>query len=266
MTMLAVVLLTFTVAQVPAAPAAQPTLTRDEMAVFLKSAKVIRAKVISKGITAPVRLTLSDGRVTHDAAFQAVDEHKASMEFAGGRRELNFIDSWRYNMAAFQLAELLGIGDMMPVTVERKWQGKNGALTWWIDKLMDEDDRYKKKIQAPDSEAWNRQMFRLRIFSQLVSDSDRNLGNVIITPEWKVMMIDFTRAFRLWATIKEAEITRCDRRLLESLQGLTSEALSQATKGYLTGSEVKGVMSRRDLIVAHVKKLVAEKGEAAVLY
>src|SRR4051812_17744461 len=100
MTALALVL-TLTLAQ---APAAQATLTRDEMATFLTTAKVTRAKGIGKGITAPWRLTLSDGRVTHDAVFQAVDEHKPSMEFASGLREFNFIDSWRYNMAAFQLA------------------------------------------------------------------------------------------------------------------------------------------------------------------
>lgn len=263
MTKLSVVLVTLLAAQAAAPPAA---LTRDEMATFLKTAKVTRAKGIGKGITAPWRLTLSDGHVAHDAVFQSVDEHKPSMEFASGVREFNFIDSWRYNMAAFQLAELLGIGDMMPVTVERKWQGKSGALSWYVDKLMDEDERYKKKLEAPDAEAWNRQMFRLRLFSQLVYDTDRNLGNVLITPEWKVMMIDFTRAFRLWPTIKEAEITRCDRRLLESLQTLTPEAVSQATKSYLTPSEVKAVMTRRDVIVAHVKKLVAEKGEATVLY
>jgi hypothetical protein len=264
MTLIAVALLTITVAQAPAP--ASPALSRDEMATFLKTAKVLRAKVISKGVTAPYRLTMTDGRITHDAVFQSVDEHKQTMEFAGGGKEFNFIDSWRYNVAAFQLAELLGIGDMMPVTIERKWQGKSGSLGWWVDKLMDEDDRYKKKMEAPDPDSWNKQMYKLRIFGQLVDDTDRNLGNVLITPEWKVMMIDFTRAFRLWSTIKEQEITHCERKLLESLKALTLESLSKATKGYLLPSEVKAVMARRDLIVAHVNKLVAEKGEAAVLY
>jgi hypothetical protein len=264
MMVLAAALLTIGVLQ--QAPATQPALSRDQMADFLKTAKVVRSREIGKGITSPWRLTLSAGGVTHDAAFQSVDEHKTSMEFARGGRELNFVDSWRYNVAAFQLAELLGIGDMMPVTVERKWQGKIGSLTWWVDKLMDEDDRFKKKIQAPDADAWNRQMLRLRVFAQLVDDTDRNLGNVLITPEWKVMMIDFTRAFRLWVGIKEAEITRCDRRLLASLQGLTLDAVTTATKKYLTDPEAKAVMARRDLIVAHVQKLVASKGEAAVLY
>ena len=169
-------------------------------------------------------------------------------------------------MAAFRLAELLGLGDMMPVTVERHWRGNRGALSWWIDAMMEEGDRLKKKIDAPDSEKWNQQMFRLRVFSQLVDDTDRNLGNVLITPDWKVHMIDFTRAFRLMPSIKEQEISRCDRRLLGALERLTLDQVVKAAGKYLTTAEAKSVMARRDLIVAHVRRLVAQNGEAAVLY
>jgi hypothetical protein len=257
------VLVTLVISQ---AAIGEATLTREEMATFLTTAKIIRSKEIGKGTTSPLRLTLTDGRVTHDAAFQAVDEHKARMEFAGGGTEFNFVDSWRYDIAAFRLAELLGIGDMMPVHVERRWQGKSGALSWWVDTLMDERERRQKKLEAPDPELWNQQMQRVRLFAQLVDDTDRNLGNVLITPQWKVIMIDFSRAFRLWPTIKAEEITRCDRRLLEALDHLTIEAVKRATEKYLIDSEAKAVLTRRDLIVAHVRKLIAEKGEAAVLY
>jgi len=36
----------------------------------------------------------------------------------------------------------------------------------------------------------------MRVFSQLVYDTDRNLGNVLISEDWHLWMIDFTRAFR----------------------------------------------------------------------
>jgi hypothetical protein len=254
------------VAVLAQAPSTAPSLTRDEMAAFLQTARIVSSRQISKGITSPWRLTLSDGRVTHDAEFQSVDEHKTSQEFARGGRELNFVDSWRYNVAAFRLAELVGLGDMMPVTVERHWRGHDGALAWWIDTMMEEGERLKKKIEAPDSEMWNQQMYRLRVFSQLVDDTDRNVGNVLITRDWKVQMIDFTRAFRLAATIKPQEIPRCDRRLLDALDRLTLDQVVHATAKYLNPGEAKAVMARRDLIVGHVRRLVAEKGEASVLY
>ncbi|PYR91245.1 MAG: hypothetical protein DMF84_18255 [Acidobacteria bacterium] len=248
-----------------ATPAAPP-LTRAEMAVFLQKAPIVRSRSISKGITAPVRLTLSDGRVTHDAAFQRVDEQKSVQEFGSGRREYNFVDSWRYNVAAFQIAELIGIGEMMPVTVERKWAGSSGALSWWVDTLMDEAERLKKKREPPDSERWNRQMQTLRVFTELVDDTDRNLGNVLITPEWQICMIDYTRAFRLSSAIRDGEITRCDRKLLEALEALTLASLTSVAQRYLTPYEIKAVLERRDRIVARVRRLIADKGEAAVLY
>ena len=262
------VILTLVLAQAAPPPATtqQPALTRTEMATFLRDAKIVKAKDIVKGSTVPQRLTLSDGHVTHDAAFQSIDERKAVMEFAGGRRELNFVDSWRYNLASFQLAELLGIGDMMPVTVERKFDGRDGSLSWWVETLMDERDRVKKKKEAPNPVQWNQQMQSLRVFAQLVDDTDRNLGNVLITPEWKLIMIDFTRAFRLAAVIKPEEISRCERHLFDALEHLQLDALTHATTGYLTADEAKAVIARRDLIVTHVRKLIADKGEAAVLY
>jgi hypothetical protein len=261
------VILTLVLAQAaPPHATTPPALTRAEMATFLRDAKIVKAKDISKGSTVPQRVTLSDGQLTHDAAFQSIDERKAVMEFAGGRREMNFVDSWRYNLASFQLAELLGIGDMMPVTIERKFDGRDGSLSWWVETLMDERDRVKKKKEAPNPIQWNEQMQTLRVFTQLVDDTDRNLGNVLITPEWKLIMIDFTRAFRLTPVIKPEEISRCERHLFDALEHLQLDALTHATSGYLTADEAKAVIARRDLIVTHVRKLIAEKGEAAVLY
>ncbi len=249
------------------ARAQDPALSKEQMREFLLNANVVRSRPIGRGVTQPTRLTLSDGTLTHDAAFQAYDESKATANFQGSRSEMNFVDSYRYNLAAYVLAELLGIDDMMPVTVERKWNGKTGALSWWVLAQMDEGERLKKKIAPPDSEAWNRQMFKVRVFAQLIYDTDRNLGNMLITPDWKIIMLDFTRAFRRYKDIKSADdLQRCDRELLERLKGLTVETVAEATKKYLSRWDAEAVVARRDKIVAHFGKLIVEKGEAAVLY
>ena len=60
--------------------------------------------------------------------------------------ELNFVDSYKYNIAAYRLAELLGIDDMLPVYVERKWGGNPGSLSWWLPVKMDEVERHKQKL------------------------------------------------------------------------------------------------------------------------
>jgi hypothetical protein len=249
-----------------AVAADEPTLTKEQMKQFLLTAKVIDSRPAKKGITNTSRLTLSDGTITHDASFQPIDEHKAEMKLASGT-ELNFVDSYKYNLAAYALAELLGMDDMLPVYVERKWKGNTGSLSWWLPAKMDEVERHKQHLTPPDADAWNNQMYKIRVFDQLVSDSDPNLTNVLIGENWKIWRIDFTRAFRLNAELKDPnDLVRCDRQLWEKLKALDANALTEKTKRYLTKAEVSAVMARRDKIVAQFQKLIAQKGENEVLY
>ena len=245
----------------------EPQLSEEEMRNFLLTAGVVKDKNASKGITGVRRLTLSNGAITHDAAFQAIDEYKSRMEFGDGRSELNFRDSYKYDIAAYELAKLLGLGDMMPVTVQRKYQGKTGAMSWWLPVKMDEAQRLNKKIEPPDREAWNRQMYKMRAFTQLVYDTDRNLGNVLISEDWHLWMIDFSRAFRLHHDLENAKnLVRCDRQLLEKLRQLDRGEFKAKAGAYLTQPEIDAVMARRDVIVKFFEKLVKDQGEAQVLY
>src|SRR6267378_6245727 len=250
-----------------AVAADEPTLTKEQIKQFLVTAKVVKSREAAKGITHTQRLTLSDGTVTHDASFQDIDEHKSVKELARGT-ELNFVDSYKYNIAAYGLAELLGMDDMLPVYVERKVGGNTGSLSWWLPVKMDEVERHKLKLTAPDAEAWNNQMYKIRVFDELVADTDVNLTNVLIGEDWKIWRIDFGRAFRLTNELKDPakELLHCDRQLLEKLKALDANALAEKTSRYLTKDEVKAVMARRDKMVAHFQKLIADKGENEVLY
>jgi hypothetical protein len=246
--------------------AADTPRTRPEIEAFMRTAKVTAVRDSSKGVTRPLRLTLSDGTFTHDASFQAVDERKARMQGANGQSELNFVDSWRYNLAAYRLADRLGLADMMPITIEYRHRGRTGSLTWWVEALMDEGERLAKRVQPPDPALWNEDMLRMRVFMELVHDTDRNLGNVLVSPAWRVIMLDFTRAFRLWETIRVNELPRIDRALLAALETLTGAELAAATRDYLSRGEVDAVIKRRDLIVEHFRARVTQLGEARVLY
>jgi hypothetical protein len=254
-----------------AAPAPSAELSVDQIRTFLKNAKVVRSGTTNKGVTAPKKLTLSDGNITHDAVFQAIDEHQSVMQLGGGGRqattELNFVDSYKYNIAAYEISRLLGLDHMMPVYVERKWNGQTGSISWFVPSLMDESERLKRKVEPPNANDWNQQMYRMRVFSSLLRDTDRNLTNVLITHEWKVMMIDFSRAFRLQPELLHLkDLGKIDRQLFEKLQALTREEVAQATKDFLLKREIDAMMQRRDLLVTHFKTLIAEQGEAKVLY
>jgi len=242
-------------------------LTKEQIKQFLQTAEVIKSKQTSKGVTHPWRLTLSDGTITHDASFQAIDVHKAEMRLESGRSEIDFNDSYRFNIAAYELAELVGLDNMLPVYVERKWQGKSGSISWWLPVKMDEAERLEKKIEVPDPDKWNNQMYRIRVFDELVYDSDPNLTNVLIGEDWTVWRVDFSRAFHKNKELPAPKnLVKCDRELFEKLKALNADELTEKTKRYLVKDEVKAVMARRDKIVATFQTLIAQKGEKEILY
>lgn len=257
------------VATPSAAPRTAATMSRAEMRTFLLTARITGEQTTTRGITAPKRLTLTDGVMTRDAGFQSVNDviPPSARNNPLDRFETNFNDAYRYNLAAFGLAEHLGIGDMMPVHVEREYDGRKGSLSWWADVQFDEEGRRKKNAQPPNPTGWNHQMYRMRVFTALVRDTDRNLGNILHTPDWRVQMIDFTRAFRLnTGLVNEKDLLIVDRALFKKIESLTVASVQAATGTYLTKGEVEALMARRDALVAHYRTVIAQRGEAAVFY
>ncbi|MEE2638007.1 MAG: hypothetical protein VYE68_12330 [Acidobacteriota bacterium] len=245
---------------------AQP-LDKPAIAEFMRTADVVAAEEIGTGVTNPWRLTLSDGRFEHDVAFQSVDKQRDRQRL-GRRQELNFVDAYRYNIAAYRVAELLGLDHMMPVTVERSWDGRRGAVSWWIDDVMfDERTRLDGRHWPDDMQRYNEQYYRMLVFAELVYDTDRNQTNVLYGSDWNLWMIDFSRAFRVWAELQAPQnVPRCDRQLLQGLRDLTRARLETHTHPYLNGGEIDAVLERRDKLVDHFDDLIAKKGESLVLY
>ena len=262
----AIALPIFLLASASLAWAQGPALTVEEKRAFLRSAEVVGAEQTSKGVTQPWRLTLSDGTLTHDAGFQSVDQQKDRQRL-GNKEELNFVDSYRYNIAAYELAELVGLGDMVPVTVEREWKGETGAISWWIDDVMfDETERIKKGGRPDDIAVWVWQLGRANIFEALVHDTDRNRTNMLYSSDWALHMVDLSRAFRVWGELTEPEgLNRIDRQLFRRLQTLTTSEIEQALEPTLIAREVTGVLQRRDLLVKHFEDLIALRGEEVVI-
>jgi hypothetical protein len=237
-----------------AAPSSATTLNDAEIERFLKEAQIVKTKGAGKGVTGSVRATLSDGKVTHDAHIQVIDEFKREFQTAKGV-EFNFRDSWTFNVAGYKLDRLLGL-NMVPVSVERRYRTQPAAFSWWVeDVLMDEGQRLKDKVAPPRPLEWNSQMQLVRMFDQLIYNVDRNMGNLIITKDWRVWAIDHTRAFRTATTLKSPEtITRCDRQVFEKLKQLDRDTLKREMAGYLDDGQIKSLLARRDLIVAQLEK------------
>jgi hypothetical protein len=254
----------------PAAPeTALPVvrLSDAEQEAFLREAEIVKTKGAPGGVTGSSRATLRRGDYEHDAHIQGIDEHKPQIALGSGM-ELDFHDSWRNNVAAYRLDRLLGLG-MVPVTVVRRYQKGDAAFTWWVDEvLMLEGERYKKKIRAPDVDEWNRQMFAVRMFDQLIYNFDRNLGNLLIDRQWNIWMIDHTRAFKVFDELKSEKNLgeRCARDLLASMRRLDKTTLKPLLADLLNDGQIDAILARRDRIVHCYEQKIGAHGEESVLY
>lgn len=240
--------------------ATRAPLTDAEMETFLLKGEVVRTRGTEKGVTNSVRATLSDGTLTHDAHIQTVDESKMQFRGDSGVTEFNFRDSWHFNIAVYKIDRLLGL-NLVPVSVKRNWKSEQGAFTWWVDDvLMDEGQRLKTKAAPPNAVCWSQQSRMLRLLDQLIDNVDRNLGNVLITKNWRIWAIDHTRAFRYSRTPKTLKsLTGVDRGVLARLEALDFDTVKRAVDGHITDNDVRNLLSRRDAIVEHFKAL-GDKG------
>jgi hypothetical protein len=249
------------------AASAPVTLAPAQMEEFLLRARIVNMRAAGGGVTGSRRATLSNGTLTHDAHIQNVNLTRPLFQVPGAAAELNFKDNYRYNVAGYRLALLLGL-DNVPMSVERRVEGKPAAVTWWIDDvLMDERERLKTEARDPDPERTAMQTHLMRVFDELIANRDRNMGNIVWTRDWKMWMIDHTRAFRLGDDLQQpATLLRIERSLLDSMRTLTEPAMRKAINGSLTTTEVRAVLARRDVIVKLFEDRIAERGEASVLY
>jgi hypothetical protein len=236
------------------AAAQTATITTQEKEAFLKKAKVVSKKDVSKGVTGTSRVTLSDGVITHDASFQTIDDHQAIFQAAGGKTELNFKDTYKFNIAAWKLANMIGLSFMVPPSVERTI-GNSGALTWWIDDVqMDEGERTKKNLSAPDQLTWLRETALMKMFDQLIHNNDRNVGNMVIDKNWHLWMIDHTRAFRTAKTLPNpGNLTLVERGVLAKMKALDEKSMTAELGKLLIKDEIRAVLARRDLIVSAIE-------------
>jgi hypothetical protein len=247
----------------------RPVLTPPEMEDFLLHARIVDIKRTLKGVTGARQVTLSDGRITHDAQVQDVDIAKAIFDVGPKYTEINFKDTYRYNIAAYRLALLLGL-DNVPMSVLRTVNGKPAAVTWWLDDVaMEEGERQKMKPApvGPDPARTSGYIHILRVFDELIQNRDRNAGNFIWTKDWTMWMVDHTRAFRLGKDLLKPQLLeRCERTLFEGMRALTAPALTEAMGKSLTKQEIDALLARRDVIVKLFDGKIAERSEAAVLY
>lgn len=234
---------------------------------FLRHAELVEMQDIERGITKPRRAVLSDGERQLKAVFKTVDEERSFQRFERKRAEIGFRDSYKHEIAAYELDRLLGLG-LVPPTVARTFNGERGSLQLWIEGVMTEGERIKAGLDPPRPQEWNNQIYTIRLFLQLTYDTDyNNVSNLLVDPEYRIYAIDFSRAFRLHKKLRREEsLSRFSRRALGSLRELSFRELDETMRPWLSKAQIRALWKRRERILELADELVAAKGELVVLY
>lgn len=264
-----IVVATFAVAVAGVSMLAQETaadMQGPEAEAFLREARITRIQGISTGVTAPRRATLVRGDVTRSAAFKTIDvERPGVATLSNGVVEVDFQDSWRTEVAAYEIDRMIGL-EMVPATIQKSHRGETGSLQWWVESEWSEAARRKANAQPPNVTAWNRQNWNMALFDNLIYNADRHLNNILVTKTFELRLIDHSRAFRTLQGLKDASaMGGFSRKLLAGIETLTRENLRARVGKYLSANQISSMLNRRDQILALAKKTVAEKGES-VLY
>jgi hypothetical protein len=238
----------------------------EEAEQFLRTAEVVKRKALGKGVTRSDQLTLSDGTRTHKAVWKTINEFRRGLtSFQGAGVMMDYEDSYRFEIAAYELDKLLAF-DLVPPTVERTIKGRKGALQLWIEGAQSEGDRKKLKISPPDIDAWNVQIHRLRLMHQLTFNWDaQNIENTLFDRSFRVYAVDFSRSFAGYYQVRREQLLeRFSRRDVEAIKCLDEPKLKTAIGPWVSAPQIRAVLKRRDQILDIVAQRVAQKGEAAV--
>jgi len=231
---------------------------REEIEHFLREAKITERKKLGEGITNPEKVTLELDGVVRNAIFKKVDKDH---------------DSWRSEVAAYELDKVLGLG-MVPPTVPRNVKGRKGCLQLWVTGTV----MAKFEGEFPDLEKWREQVSMMWLFDDLIANIDRHLNNAMVSPDFQLMLIDNSKTFRYQKTLlnnlnasgtgthakfwnvvydagRESYETRYPASLIEKLRRVSEDEIEKAIKPYVWGQNRGQVLERRELILRRLDEL-----------
>ncbi len=235
------------------------------IAEFLETAAVVSRERIGEGINRTEKVLLEKDGVRMHAAFRTIHGTKYIPE-AGGDGYVPVRDDHAFEVAAYRICRMLGLA-MVPPTVPREIDGVRGSLQAWVESAMMEKDRRKKKIQPPDEWYWMSQMLTMRLVDNLVANTDRHQGNLLVDPDWEVWLIDHTQAFRPIAKLFSGDkVLYCDRQVWWRLKHLDPVAVRSGLAGLLGEAEIQKLFERRDLLVRQIQGLIDANGAQNVLF
>ncbi len=226
-------------------------IDEENLEEFLRTADVVSIEDIGTGITNPQRVTLSKDGHTCRAIFKTVDISDVEPGYTN-RLESVFTDKFTYEAAAYRLDRLLDIG-LVPVTVTRKIDGREGSVQLWIENAIEMQTAADTNVMIGDMDLLLQRLMLMYILDAMIYNVDRNFTNVLVRPENDdLFLIDHSRAFRVnkkLPSLKEERDIPVPESVARQLRTLEIERLEAELGDLLSKRQIRAIDSRRKLLV-----------------
>lgn len=249
-------------------PDGEPLLFRsdEEILAFLESAEIVEWSDVGAGVTRPRRIVLEKSGYRLRAIFHDVDEVRDRVRLPERGLVLNYKDSYRSQVAAYHVARLLGF-DNVPPAVLKEWGRERGSAALWIEGAKTEGARRAAGEEALFPADYHRRFYDLRVFDNLINNTDRNQGNLLFDSVGKFWFVDHTRSFGVSKTLPDPDqVTRCSHSLWNALRALGPQAVEARLSDLLSKGERHALLKRRDLLVRLLEERIEQLGEYQVLF
>ncbi len=180
-------------------------------------------------------------------------------------RPHGYPDYWQYEIAAYELDKLLSL-NMIPPTVEKRYQGDRGALSLEVTGTVFRDLKQQGTSIPADPEyrlAFFRGLYLRRTWDNLIGNKDRNEGDMLYTDDWRTYLIDHSRAFNPMKKLLNSQDKRSGKEpvralpaaFVEKLADLDFDSIKDAVGEYLKKKDIERLLIRRDMILEEVERL-----------
>jgi hypothetical protein len=239
-----------------------PFTDDDEVIDFLRTARVVTRKTLNEGINHEQKLLLERDGIQAHAIFRTVHLELRRRRIAG-RYYVRFLDDYAHECAAYRLARRLGLDDVPPAVL-RRIDSTPGSVQIWVEGARDET---AAGFRPPHPMAWVKQVWDRVLFDLLILNVDRNPGNVLAGPDYRLWLFDHGRAFEPQGVLLAPDaLQKVNRRAWEQLRGMSDRELKDVVREFLDAEQLDALVARRALLAERVERLVSEQGEAAVFY
>ena len=218
----------------------------QEFETYLRTAKIEKMADIPVGVTRPRRAYLTEGGLAGSFAWKPL---RPGMQNG-------YFESYKSEVAAYELDKVLAL-NMVPVVVERTIDHDTGAAILWLNGVRS----WESVLPLTKPRTWDLQIARMKLFDDLIGNSDRNKGNLLVDEDWHIYLIDHSRAFVTDQKLPQ-ELQNVDRRLWERMLALDEAGLKASMGQWLDGRQIQALLRRRDAIKKKIDALVAKRGDS----